>query len=155
MSDKSPRRTEVAKTTPANDRPAESSTITIPVHMDANIEELTRKMEQSVPEWRQLSKPDQQQLVALIMATRKVPEPVQIKLVRQDDGSVMIEPAGVSKVLAALKLQNTFVAPSMDAVGVRVGELRNYMSSVGINDDGRINAALAYVESMGPKTRGE
>ena len=155
MSDKSPRRKAVVKAAPVNEQPTESGTITIPVHMDASIEELTLKMEQSVPEWRQLAKPDQQQLVALIIATRKAPDPVQIKLVRQDDGSVMIEPAGVSKVLAALKLQNTFAAPSMDAVGVRIGELRNYMSSVGINDDGRINAALSYVESMEPKTQAE
>ena len=152
MSDKSPRRKAVAKTAPANDQPTESGTITIPVHMDANIEELTRKMEQSVPEWRELAKPDQQQLVALIMATRKVPDPVQIKLVRRDDGSVTIEHVGKSKVLAALKLQATFVAPSMDPVTARMTELRNYMTSVGITDDGRINAALSYIESMEPKT---
>ena len=152
MSDKSPRRKAVAKTAPANDQPTESGTITIPVHMDANIEELTRKMEQSVPEWRELAKPDQQQLVALIMATRKGPDPVQIKLVRRDDGSVTIEHVGKSKVLAALKLQATFVAPSMDPVTARMTELRNYMTSVGITDDGRINAALSYIESMEPKT---
>lgn len=155
MTDKGPRRKAVAKAAPAKDQSAESGTITIPVHMDASIEELTRKMEQSVPEWRELAQPDRQQLVDLIMATRKMPDPVQIKLVRRDDGSVMIEHVGKSAMLAVLKLQNTFAAPSMDPVTARLTELRSYMTSVGITDDQRINAALCYVESMEPKTQAE
>lgn len=127
----------------------------IPVPMDASRDDLEKKMAESVPEWPQLSQPQRQELVDLIIETRKVADPVQISLVKNDDGGLTLKVVGPSQVLGTLKLQKTFGAVSMDPVTARLTELRNYLSSVGITDDARVNAALSYIESMEPRSQAE
>lgn len=133
----------------------EGPMLKIPAPMDASRDALEKKMAESVPEWPQLSPPQRQELVELIIATRKVVDPVQISLVKNDDGGLTLKVAGPSQVLGTLKLQKTFGAVSMDPVTARLTELRNYLSSVGITDDDRINAALSYIESMEPRSQAE
>jgi len=54
-----------------------------------------------------------------------------------------------------LKMQKAFAAVTMDPVNARASELLRYLGSVGADDASRYNAALSFIESMGPQNQAE
>jgi len=107
------------------------------------------------PGWEKLPKDKQSEFAALAVAHGKTPAPVKVKLAIKPDGGNTISMADDCEALGLLKLQKTFGAVTMDPVNARASELLNYLGSTGAANEGRYNAALSFIESMGPRDQSE
>jgi hypothetical protein len=109
----------------------------------------------TIPGWDGLSKEQKTEMAEIILAQRKDSKPVKVTLTRKPDGGLMIGIAGDCEAHGLLKLQKTFAAVTMDPVNARANELLKYLGSVGADNEGRYNAALSFIESMGPRDQAE
>ena len=109
----------------------------------------------TVPGWDVLSKEQKTEMAEIILAQRKDRKPVKVTLTRKPDGGWMIGIAGDCEAHGLLKLQKTFAAVTMDPVNARANELLKYLGSVGADNADRYNAALSFIESMGPRDQAE
>lgn len=139
-----------AKRAPRKAKAPEPKTITITIPDVADPVEFRKYLEDNFPDWAALRKGDKDQLVELMMENRTRGDPVKCKLHRQPSGGWAVEIAGTSEVLSTLKLMRAFNAADIDTVNARSADLVKYLDSVGACNDGKYNAALAFVESMAP-----
>lgn len=139
-----------ANRTPRKGKAPEPKVITITIPDVADPVEFRKYLEGNFPDWAALRTGDKDKLVELMMANRTRGEPVKCKLHRQMSGEWAVEIAGTSEVLSTLKLMQTFNAADIDTVNARSADLVKYLDSVGACNDGKYNAALAFVESMAP-----
>jgi len=130
-------------------------TMVVPFPETDDPKEAERILAEGVPEWEKLDSEERAELAQLITSHRKRRAPVEVKLISRPGGGYSIDPAGKNDMLAALKLHQTFAANSLHPVNARAAELIKYLESVGACNDGRYNAALSFIESMGPKDQAE
>lgn len=139
-----------AKRAPRKTKAPEPKVITITIPDVADPVEFRKYLEGNFPDWAALRKGDKDKLVELMMANRTRGEPVKCKLSRQASGGWGVEIGGTSEVLSTLKLMQAFNAADIETVNARSADLIKYLDSVGACNDGKYNAALAFVEGMAP-----
>lgn len=148
-SDKKPPRKARATTKPR------TRAVTIPFPDTDCEKEADRMLAKNVPGWEALDKSEKNELARLIREHGKRGAPAKVKMIRKPGGGWSIEPVGKSEMLALLKLHETFSANSIDPVNARAAELLKYLGSVGADNESRYNAALSFIESMGPRDQAE
>jgi hypothetical protein len=150
-------KTKAARQTKAtrSQAPAEAETITVVVPESATPEETRSALSKEVPGWDLLSKEQQAELAEIAIEHRKQRQPVKVTLTRKPDGCMSIGIAGKCEAHGLLKLQKAFAAVSIDPVNARANELLRYLGSVGADTEDRYNAALSFIESMGPQNQAE
>lgn len=129
--------------------------VTVPDVTDPD--EMREYLEANFPDWSKLQRPDRDRLVELMIKNRSAPNPVKVALTRHENGVFSIDPGGKGQgdVLSTLKLMDAFGATDIDTVNARASDLIKYMESVGACNEGKYNAALAFVESMAPKDQAQ
>jgi len=135
--------------------PKATACTNIELPVNGNEDDAKALLAKSLPGWENLSKTKQSELTTLAIAKGKTSAPVKVKLTRKPDGGNTISMDGDCETLSLLKLQKTFGAVSMDPVNARASELLKYLGSVGADSTDRYNAALSFIESMGPKDQSE
>lgn len=155
MTDKkaSPRKHKLQDKAPAK----EKGVLYITVPDVTEPDEMRKYLEENFPDWSKLGRIDRDRLVELMIKSRASPTPVKVALTRKPEGGISIDPGGhgQSMVLSTLKLMDTFGASDIDTVNARASDLIKYLESVGACNDGKYNAALAFVESMAPEDQAQ
>jgi hypothetical protein len=136
-------------------RKSKPKPIIIKVPDNGTAEKERAALAETVPDWGKLPKSKQNELAKLVADQIKVAEPVRVGLKRNASGGNSIDLTGDCEVYDLLRLQKTFCAVTLDPVNARASELLNYLGSIGADNAGRYNAAIAFIDSMGPKDQAE
>jgi hypothetical protein len=146
-----PKQTRRGKSPKADD----GETTVLRMSETATAEEAKATIADSIPGWNELSEREQTELAQMAVAYRDARLPPKVKLVAKPNGGKRLEIDGPCETMGILRLQNLFGAPSMDSVNARANELLNYLGSINADNSDRYNAALSFIESMGPQNQAE
>lgn len=141
----------------AKDPPRQQKTV-LEITRTRDPEHVATELSKSVPGWADLSDEQQREFVALTLDYGFATKPVTATLTRQQGGHVSVSHEGETEALSylnLLKVQKAFGAASMDTTNARTSELLKYLGSIGADTTSRYNAALSFIESMGPKDQAE
>jgi hypothetical protein len=134
---------------------AKAKPIEIAVPSSDTHEKAKKTLSQGVSGWDNLSDEQQTELVDLVEAHIRQPQPVKVTLTRKPEGGSSIGIDGDCEAHGLFKLQKTFAAVSIEPVDARANELLRYLGSVGADNTDCYNAALSFIESMAPRDQAE
>lgn len=136
----------------AKKQPEQESEAKVELTLPETVEpkEVQRTLAKHHPGWHNLCAQDRAEMIELSIWCRKNGNPVRVEI-----GETSARAVGMDRVLATLKLHKCLGSMSNDFVNAKLTEIRNYLDSVGANNDSRLNAVLAYLEAMQPRDPAE